>query len=395
MRAALSHLVLAAIACIGPVACGGPDDPDIVTTTPPEPARWIPKIEEGPVTFEPGGAYYRHGYTSADVMSRTIFRNDCFIGHIPSDGTETMSLQAGRRMIVRVSSFQEIGVGIRGGNRLTEHCADGFIQPNGMYVAEMTETFAAGDYQIHIAPRLNADKAGHLAKYRVELVDIDAHDPGERVDDHRWSTPEQHAPYAAVAAGDGGRSALQVTERLVADLVEAQYLDDTVRTNVYLELHRQAHATISHYNRPVPGFSPEMMRVEAEPVDARHRVRLGDDVREFSIPVTARASESLAPLGLGPFCVGYADRSAPTAVIDLDFAGNVRYLMFTVLHDTIDTVLAIRFPNGSWYCNDDGYERDPQLHLPHPEAGVYTIWVGQALPGEPADVELKVMLDGD
>lgn len=42
-----------------------------------------------------------------------------------------------------------------------------------------------------------------------------------------------------------------------------------------------------------------------------------------------------------------------------------------------DTTLIINGPDGSWYCDDDGYgDGDAEVRFDRPSTGIYDIWVG-------------------
>lgn len=57
-----------------------------------------------------------------------------------------------------------------------------------------------------------------------------------------------------------------------------------------------------------------------------------------------------------------------------------------------DTTLLVNLPDGSWACDDDGYDietGDPLLVIPAAEAGLYDIWVG-TYGEEPAEATLFI-----
>lgn len=56
-----------------------------------------------------------------------------------------------------------------------------------------------------------------------------------------------------------------------------------------------------------------------------------------------------------------------------------------------DTTIAVRAPDGQWYCNDDSNGLDPMVSWETPRSGRYQIWVGRfATEGETAAATLYV-----
>ena len=60
--------------------------------------------------------------------------------------------------------------------------------------------------------------------------------------------------------------------------------------------------------------------------------------------------------------------------------------------NTEDTTLAVRTPNGRWFCDDDsGDGRDPMILLDNPEPGDYTVWAGSYVRGAYIEGDLRVL----
>lgn len=78
---------------------------------------------------------------------------------------------------------------------------------------------------------------------------------------------------------------------------------------------------------------------------------------------------------LSDACWGWVT-SAPA--FDLTYnAGNAFDLSITAMSD-VDTTLVVRGPDGTYYCNDDGYGYpNPQVTVMSPQSGLYDIWVGR------------------
>ena len=57
-----------------------------------------------------------------------------------------------------------------------------------------------------------------------------------------------------------------------------------------------------------------------------------------------------------------------------------------------DTTLLLNFPDGSWACNDDGGEGDPNpgIVIHRPPAGRYDVWVGAKQPHPAPDAVLRI-----
>lgn len=76
----------------------------------------------------------------------------------------------------------------------------------------------------------------------------------------------------------------------------------------------------------------------------------------------------------GGACYGFIAR-APDVRVNYE-AGGMLPLIFGVQSDA-DTTLAVRAPDGYYYCNDDGGEgTDPRIELRNPASGGYDVFVG-------------------
>lgn len=110
------------------------------------------------------------------------------------------------------------------------------------------------------------------------------------------------------------------------------------------------------------------------------------------------AATAAAPSEAG--CPG-AFAAAPDAHVNLETDGSTPLHLY--VRSSTDTVLLARLPDGSWLCNDDGYNLDPDLVIDAPAAGTYTVWVGAYGEGSTGTatlyaselVEVEMMADAD
>jgi len=90
-----------------------------------------------------------------------------------------------------------------------------------------------------------------------------------------------------------------------------------------------------------------------------------------SIEVSQGGSVRLGPLGTS--CVGYADE-APAARLSYR-AG--QYRLYISTESDGDGTLAVRAPDGSWHCDDDGAgDLNPGVTFSEPASGDYLVWAG-------------------
>lgn len=67
--------------------------------------------------------------------------------------------------------------------------------------------------------------------------------------------------------------------------------------------------------------------------------------------------------------------SAPDVDLYYDTSGGTALYIYVQSED--DTTLLVNLPDGSWVCNDDGFEgRSPLVAIPDAPPGLYDIWVG-------------------
>ena len=112
-----------------------------------------------------------------------------------------------------------------------------------------------------------------------------------------------------------------------------------------------------------------------------------------SVSVTAGGAVDLG--GIGEGCVGMAD-NAPDYRLNYN-AGSLP-LYFRSRASSADTTLAVRAPDGRWYCDDDsGGDLNAQVHFTAPRSGTYTIFVGtygSAGGRSPATLEISELATG-
>jgi uncharacterized protein YdgA (DUF945 family) len=125
-----------------------------------------------------------------------------------------------------------------------------------------------------------------------------------------------------------------------------------------------------------------MMDHTAEPLFGRVELAADFVPDPFNIPLEAGGAENLEML-VGHGCVGWVNASQPDVVVNYS-AGEFPLFMFVTAED--DTTLAVRDPDGRWFCNDDafGYGFNPGVEFTDPASGDYAVWVG-TYAGEPVD----------
>lgn len=124
----------------------------------------------------------------------------------------------------------------------------------------------------------------------------------------------------------------------------------------------------------LPGFADATVNLDAEP---RHgRVFFDPDAALLGQLIGAQpvnAYDSFESLPTGGFCPGYGDLSAPDYVVEVVDA-NLMFSLYAQSSD--DLVLAVRDPNGAWYCNDDASGLNPGVVIGDSVMGDYAVYVG-------------------
>ena len=85
------------------------------------------------------------------------------------------------------------------------------------------------------------------------------------------------------------------------------------------------------------------------------------------------AVDSFESLPTGGFCPGYGDFSAPDYMVSVNDA-DVMFSLYA--HSTDDLVMAVRDPNGAWYCSDDSNGLNPAVVIGASDFGDYAVYVG-------------------
>lgn len=93
----------------------------------------------------------------------------------------------------------------------------------------------------------------------------------------------------------------------------------------------------------------------------------------IEINLAAGGEQAASDLGLPSGCVGRIHAVAPDLV--LRFVPGEAALRLSV-HSYADTSLIVRTPDGNWICSDDVSHRNPEILLPTPVPGRYSVWVG-------------------
>jgi hypothetical protein len=104
--------------------------------------------------------------------------------------------------------------------------------------------------------------------------------------------------------------------------------------------------------------------------------------------VTLNAGGAIDATRADEACGGYVDRRAS---FTLRYTAGERPLYIGAVSDA-DTTIAVRAPNGAWYCDDDsGGGLNPLVSLEAPRSGRYQIWVGRfGVQGETAPAVLHI-----
>lgn len=118
------------------------------------------------------------------------------------------------------------------------------------------------------------------------------------------------------------------------------------------------------------------------------QLRAGFEPDPFNVSVLGGGPVDMS--GVNDSCNGFvATRASYT----------VRYTANTAEFPTLyvgatsdaDTTIAVRTPNGQWYCNDDAIGLNPMVAIEQPRSGRYQIWVGRyGTPDENASAQLFV-----
>ena len=127
-----------------------------------------------------------------------------------------------------------------------------------------------------------------------------------------------------------------------------------------------------------PGFGGGALDVDEPPSYGSAALAFGFEPDPHTLVMVAGGAVSTGYLGAG--CTGYA---ATAADFRMHWSGAPPELRIFFVADGIlpgpgDATLLVRFPDGSWACNDDADHttRNPMVALHDPVPGQYDIWVG-------------------
>lgn len=107
--------------------------------------------------------------------------------------------------------------------------------------------------------------------------------------------------------------------------------------------------------------SPAAMTFHADPLMVRQTLAVG----------ALQAEESASRLR--PDCAGYISASTPDAVIRIPRTHDILSLY---VESAVDTTLAVRRPDGQWFCDDDSWLLHPALTFTPAAVGDYEVFVG-------------------
>ena len=99
--------------------------------------------------------------------------------------------------------------------------------------------------------------------------------------------------------------------------------------------------------------------------------------------------EPMAELSGVGFCPGFTGLDAPDAVMALD---RPEEMISLYALSQVDLVLAVRAPDGQWYCNDDSFGLNPGISIHNAPPGEYAIWVGAFHQGQQGGYALHAAL---
>lgn len=131
---------------------------------------------------------------------------------------------------------------------------------------------------------------------------------------------------------------------------------------------------------------PAQAQVNTSQSGAYGQVTLTSGFQPDPHSVTLTAGGDVEASSVSDECVGMIARRADFTLRYRE-AGELP-LIVSVSSDA-DTTLAIRAPDGHWYCNDDSVGLDPQVRFDAPRNGRYQIWVG-TFGEEPAPAVLHI-----
>jgi hypothetical protein len=115
----------------------------------------------------------------------------------------------------------------------------------------------------------------------------------------------------------------------------------------------------------------------AQPTYGQVTMQAGFQPDPFAVTVMAGGPVDASRLGEG--CIGLLPQAASYT---FNYRANGEWPLYIGAVSDGDAVIAVRAPDGRWYCNDDTNGLDPAVHFPSPRAGRYQIWVG-VYGGEP------------
>lgn len=101
------------------------------------------------------------------------------------------------------------------------------------------------------------------------------------------------------------------------------------------------------------------------------------------------ARDPMSSLPIGSFCPGYTGADAPDAVMTMAEPAEMISLFAA---STTDLVLAVRAPDGQWFCNDDANGLNPAVQIFGARAGDYLVYVGAYGSGMAGDYTLHAAL---
>jgi hypothetical protein len=103
-------------------------------------------------------------------------------------------------------------------------------------------------------------------------------------------------------------------------------------------------------------------------------LNMGGELRQALLNGALVASEQASYLPVGDvYCTGFVGLDAPDFVLTVDAPET---LLSIFAASATDLTMAVRAPNGVWYCADDSSDLNPAVSISQATAGDYLVYVG-------------------
>ncbi|WP_440959204.1 hypothetical protein ACFELO_03580 [Oceanicaulis sp. LC35] len=140
---------------------------------------------------------------------------------------------------------------------------------------------------------------------------------------------------------------------------------------------------------PGTGIQMETVPVDTSAAASGGRHDFRGEARGLSLPVEFGGALDLSVPSSFRCLGGFA--SAPSAELRYRGNGGDLFISGQALNDT---TLAVRAPDGRWYCNDDAWSLNPGLRFVNSEQGLYQIWMGSYGAQQTGEAQIHVSSTG-